>query len=228
MSGVIPPSILTYNFPFKLNNPEFVTIAFPFSVRIDKIWFTGNNDLYNGVAGDWFESGRGIKLAAWKTRNTKIQHGQYDAPSDMTAFFGCDVAKPYLAQADENLKPTMWLGNPDDSIDGMQANNVAFVWNQMGFRSTAKSAPELNDPANTGWTNPSWNEGEFNQYSYKTDLSIMQIDEMLSVFPYKYTGNWDDYSDNAATIQIHVAYTGIWVPDLATAPEPVWTDWWND
>lgn len=228
MSGVIPPSILTYEFPFRLNNQDFITVAFPFSVRIEKIWFTGTDDLYDGVAGDWFEAGRGIKLAAWKSKNTKVQHDPLDSPSDMTAFFGCDVSKPYLSIPDEALKPTMWLGNPDDGVEGSETNHVSFFSTQFGFRSSAKGAPALNDPANTGWANPNWDELEFNEYSYKTDLSIMQIDEMLNIFPYNYTGNWDNYTDGIALLQIHVAYTGVWVPDQATAPEGAWTAWWND
>jgi hypothetical protein len=228
MSGIIPPSIITYNLPFHLYGDKYVSVAFPFRVRIENIWFSANQDLFNGVDGDWFDAERTLKLAAWKSRNTKIQMNPYDMPSDMTNFFGSDPEKPYLIVPDESLKPTMYLGNQDDRPEGQAAQVTALNSGLLAFRSTAKGAPEIDDPANVGWGNTSWDETEWAQNTYKTDLSIMNTDEILSVFVYNSGGNWDNYENGSANITIHIAYTGMWSPDTQSAPTPAWDAWWND
>lgn len=229
MSGITPPSIVTYTMPFSLNSDNFTVVAFPFRVKIEKIWFTANQYIFNGVSGDRFEAERQLKLAAWKSKNTNIQMNNYDNPSDGTAFFGSDPSKPYFITPDETLKPTLWLGNQDDRPSGQIAQNTGIIWsNIMSFRSTAKSAIAFNDPKNVGWNNPSWNEEEWAANTYKTDLAVMDTDEMLSVFVYNSDGNWDGYVDNDADITIHVSYTGMWNPEKQSAPTPQWNAWWND
>lgn len=229
MSGIIPPSIVTYTVPFSLDSERFVTVAFPFRVKLEEIWFTTNQFIFNGVDGDRFAAERVLKLAAWKAKNTKIQMNAYDNPSDQTAFFGGDPAKPYFITPDESLKPTLYLGNQDDRPTGQAAQNDGIMWNNlMSFRSTAKKGVNAQHPNNVGWGNPSWDEAEWTANTYKTDLTIMDTDEMLSVFVYAQGGNWDNYGDGVAEVTIHIAYTGMWNPDQQSAPTPQWNAWWND
>lgn len=225
MSGIIPPSIVTYDLPVDLSSFRYISVSFPFRVKIEKIWFTGDQTLFNGV-GDFYGD-RELKLAAFKVKNTKTQHDPVDAPSDGTNFFGTLTEKPYIMQPDETLKPTMWLGNPDSRPAG-QVVQVAGLGGGYVFRSTTKSAPEIDDPANVGWTNGGWSEEEFNLYSYKTDLSIMNTDEMLGMFVYNSAGDWGDYVNGSAYVTIHVAYSGAAFQDAQSAPVSPWTPWIED
>jgi hypothetical protein len=226
MSGIIPPSIVTYDIPLDFGSSRYISVSFPFRVQIQGIWFTTDSNILSGTEGGYFDSEREVKLAAFKVKNAKTIRTPSDGPSDGTNFFGSDTEKPYIMQPDESLKPTLWLGNPDSRPDGqvVQLNGPigGFV-----FRSTRRMAPEINDPVNTGWTNPNWSEEDFNQYSYKTDLSVMNTDEILVLFPYDSSGNWDGYSGDAL-ISVSVAYTGVPFPDAQSAPTPLWTDWINN
>jgi hypothetical protein len=227
MSGIIPPSIVTYDMPLDLGSSKYISVSFPFRVVVQQVWFTTDSNILNGTEGGYFDAERVVKLAAFKVKNTKTLASQLQDPTDGTNFFGTDTAKPYIMQPDESLKPTLWLGNPDSRPEGQVVQLVGFGGGFV-FRSTSKTAPEINDPANVGWGNPDWSEEDFNQYSYKTELAVMNTDEVLVIFPYNSSGNWDNYTNGSALISINIAYTGAPFPAAQSAPTPLWTDWIND
>jgi hypothetical protein len=226
MSGIIPPSIINYEWTVKQYDNSFLNVSFPFRVNITSLWFTTqtlwneNDGLDEGVDIDG--SQRTLKLAAVKTKNSKTQHSVYDPPTDITWGFSEFI---YGDGPDESAKPTMWLGNPDDaptdSLGAFSTGSGNNYWT-LSRRSTAKSLVETNN-----FYNLDWNENEYNANTYVADVAMMNTDEMLQLFVYNSNGNWDDY-ENDAKVTISIAYTGAWAENQASATPKVWTEWWND
>jgi hypothetical protein len=226
MSGIIPPSIVNYEWTVKTNDNSFLNVSFPFRVKITSLWFT-TQQLWNGTDGldegnNIDGSQRELKLAAIKAKNSKTQHSVYDPPTDYTWGFSPFV---YDDGIDEDLKPTMWLGNPDDaptdSLGAWVTGGFDNYWS-LSRRSTAKSLVETNN-----FYNDDWNQNEYNANTYVADVAIMNTDEMLQLFVYNSNGNWGDY-ENDAKVTISIAYTGAWAEDQASATPKEWTSWWND
>jgi hypothetical protein len=233
MSGIIAPSIVNFEWTVKQTDPSFLNVSFPFRVKIEKIWFTTQapSDGYglwhtlNGEGGNTSvnleTTERLLRLAAFKSKNSKTQHGIYDNPTDLMAVFN-DAG--YNEDIDETLKPTMWLGNPDEGIGkfGAFSTSGGIFGSTPSLRSTAV-API--DKAQA--TNSSWNETEYNANTYLADVAIMNTDEMLQLFVYNADGDWTDYND-LGKVTISVAYTGIHDTEAASATAKPWTAWWND
>jgi hypothetical protein len=233
MTGIIAPSIVNYDWTVKQTDPSFLNVSFPFRVKIEKIWFTTQapSDGYglwhtlNGEGGDMSvdieTTERLLRLAAFKSKNSKTQHGIYDNPTDLMSVFN-DAG--YDGNIDETLKPTMWLGNPDDAAGriGAFSTSGGIFGSTPSLRSTA-STPV--DKAQA--TNSSWSENEYNANTYLADVAIMNTDEMLQLFVYNDDGDWTDYND-LGKVTISVAYTGIHDTEKASATAKTWTDWWND
>lgn len=226
MSGVIPPSIINYDWTVRVNDNSFLNVSFPFRVKLLSIWFTtqkiwnGTDGLYQGTnIGD---TERTLKLAAVKTKHSKQQWSVYDPPTDWTWGFSPFV---YDNGPDESLKPTMWLGNPDDaptnSLGTWATGGVANYW-QLSQRSTDSSLVATNN-----FTNDDWNQNEYNAHTYVADVAVMNTDEMLQLFVYNSNGDWSGY-DNDAKVTISIAYTGMWYEDMASTTPKQWTDWWYD
>jgi hypothetical protein len=231
MSGIIPPSIVNYDWTVKESDPSYLNVSFPFRVKIQSIWFTtqqsfGSND------GLWANDGEGgsvsvnttdrrLSLAAIKTKNSKTQHSQYDNPTEWMYGFQ-DVE--YDGSVDEDLKPTMWLGNPDEGIGkfGAWATQPYFGNGTLDLRSTAV-API--DQAHA--INYSWSESEYNANTYLADVAVMNTDEFLQLFVYAHSGDWTGYQDDAK-VTISVAYTGMHNEEAVSAPAKLWYEWWND
>lgn len=229
MSGIIPPSIVNYDWIVKSDDPSYLNVSFPFRVKIEKIWFT-TQQIYGATAGLWQGDGttldiettdRVLALAVIKNKNSKTQHGIYDNPSDWAFGFENVV---YDGVVNEDLKPTMWLGNPDDAAGRIGAWSTQQYWGNsaLDLRSTA-AAPI--DKARA--FNNSWNESEWNANTYLADVAIMNTDESLQMFIYNKSGNWTGYEDDAK-VTISVAYTGVHAEDQASATAKPWTAWWND
>jgi hypothetical protein len=225
MHGIIPPSVVNYEWTVKVNDSSFLNVSFPFRVKITKLWFTtqtlwnGNDGLDEGNNIDG--SDRILKLAAIKTKNAKTQHSVYDPPTDYTWGFSPFV---YGDGPNENLKPTMWLGNPDDAEGrlGAFATGTSNNYWTLSRRSTAGMLVETNN-----FYNDDWNSSEHTANTYVADVSIMNTDEMLQLFVYNSSGNWDNY-ENDAKVTISIAYTGVWSENEASATPKEWTSWWND
>lgn len=226
MSGIIPPSIVTYTYRVDRNWSNYVNVSFPFRTKIEQVWFTGDTKLFRD--DNQFGTERGLKLAAIKSRNPKNPVDQYDYPSDWNNFFGTYPEEGGIWwNANENLKPTMWIGNPDDRPAGEAVQFAGFDYWGAGFRSTAKGAPEVGSVENGWWMNNAWNNNEYNARRYKSDLSIMNPDEMLTLLVYSYTGDWDWYEGDA-NVTIHVSYTGLSEVGSDAAGNAPWYDWWYD
>lgn len=232
MSGIIPPSIVNYRWQVRINDPSFLNVSFPFRVKIESIWFTtstvydGSDGLWEGVAGDFMETERTLKLCAFKAKNAANPVDNLDSPTDFGAFFGGQTG--YGVSTDESLKPTMWLGNPDDAAGriGAFAAGSGFSW-LPSLRSTARTAPLFGSEDNSVMANIAWSEEEWDTRAYKTDMAVMNVDEMLQIFVYNYAGDWTGYENNAF-VDIHVAYSGMWNEDAISAPAREFTTWWND
>ena len=229
MSGIIPPSVVTYDWTVAINNPSYLNVSFPFRVKIEKIWFT-TQQIYGATAGLWqgdeqtidIETcDRVLALAVVKNKNSKTQHNIYDNPSDWMLGFE-DVV--WDGNTDETLKPTMWLGNPDDAAGRIGAWNTQQYWGNgaLDLRSTAATPI---DKARV--FNNSWGESEWNANTYLADVAVMNTDESLQMFVYNADGDWSGY-ENDAKVTISVAYTGIWDEDAVSAPAKPFTEWWND
>ena len=226
MSGIIPPSIVTYSYQVDRDFTSYVNVSFPFRVKIENIWFTGDRLLISENDYNWEDSARGLKLAGIKAANPRNPDAEWNAPSDWANFFGVNEGDSGdVWQADEDLKPTMWMGNPDDRPAGTTIQFLGTPWWDNGFRSTAATAPAKDSPTNPNWYNQ--NADGPGDRGYKTDLSIMNPDEILSLFVYDYTGNWDYYADydKYATVNIHVAYTGIHDAPVGAGPTRIWGPW---
>jgi hypothetical protein len=229
MSGIIAPSIVNYDWTVRQSDPSYLNVSFPFRVKIESIWFT-TQQVYGTTAGLWQgdeqtvdieTTERLLRLAAVKTKNSKTQHSQYDNPSDF--MFGFEDGTWDFVPNGE-LKPTMWLGNPDDAAGRIGAFGTQQFYGSgaLDLRSTA-STPV--DKAHA--INYSWNEAEYNANTYLTDVAIMNTDEILQMFVYSDGGDWDGY-ENDAKVTISVAYTGIHDTEAASASAKTWTAWWND
>jgi len=229
MSGIIPPSVVNYDWTVRTDDPSYINVSFPFRVKIEKIWFT-TQQLYGATAGLWQgdeetvdieTTERLLRLAAIKVKNSKTQHDIYDNPSDWVFGFE-DVA--WDGEVNEELKPTMWLGNPDDAAGriGAFGTQPYFGSGLLDLRSTA-AAPI--DKAHA--INYSWNEEQHNANTYLTDVAVMNTDEILQMFVYADGGDWSGYDDDAK-VTISVAYTGMHAEDAVSAAAKPWTEWWND
>jgi hypothetical protein len=223
MSGINAPSIVTYSYEVDLNFDNYVNVSFPFRVKIDKIWFTGDRLLISETDNGWTDAARGLKLAGLKSANPRNPDAAWNAPSDWANFFGGTSGD--WADGDEDLKPTMWMGDPDDRPEGTTVQWAGTPYYGNGFRSSSASAPAIDSPSNPTWYND--NTDGPNNRGYKTDLSIMNPDEILSLFVYDYTGDWSYYNDydKRAVVNIHIAYTG--APDVAdgAGPTRLWGPW---
>lgn len=226
MSGIIPPSIVNYDWIVKDADPSYLNVSFPFRVKIDAIWFTTQkiygvtNGLYEGVV-DLATTERKLSLAAFKTKNSKKQWTSTDNPTDHMSVFE-DV--PYGTPLNELLKPAMWLGNPDDAAGrvGAWAAGSGFGGSELNQRSTAVA------PIGQGHAfNSSWSEEEHNAQTYLTDIAVMNTDEFLQLFIYASGGDWTDYADDGK-VTISIAYSGMWSEGAVSAPAKTWLDWWND
>ena len=227
MSGIIPLSIVNYDWTVKINNPSFLNVSFPFPVKIDKIWFT-TQQMYGDTSGLWQGDGetvdlltteRTLALAVSKTKNSKTQHGIYDNPSDY--MYGFENVG-YQGQPSDLLKPTMWLGNPDDAEGrtGAFSTSSGFFGSELSLRSTAKSLVEKARVQNS-----SWSEEEFDAQTYLANVAIMNTDEFLQLWVYNSEGDWAGY-ENDAKVTISVAYTGIHSIEADSAKP--WEPWYTD
>ena len=223
MSGIIPQSIVTYSYEVDLDFSNYVNVSFPFAVKIESVWFTGDRLLISETDTGWVDAARGLKLAGIKSANPRNPDAEWNAPSDWANFFG-GTSGDWDA-ADESLKPTMWMGNPDDRPAGTVIQWAGTPWYDNGFRSSAKSAPAVGSSSNPFWYND--NADGPNNRGYKTDLSIMNPDEILSLFVYDYTGDWDFYNDydKRAVVNIHIAYTGVADTPSGAGPTRLWGPW---
>jgi len=232
MSGITPPSIVNYEWTVRQSDPSFLNVSFPFRVKIESIWFTTQQN-YGATSGLWGTTDNGtvdvetterqLSLSVTKTKNTKTQYSQYDNPTEFMYVFE-NIG--YNQIVDETLKPTMWLGNPDNAAGkiGAFAASSAIVGSQLSLRSTAATPVDKGNAFNTSWA---YNETNFNQRAYLADVAIMNTDEFLQVFPYASDGDWTGY-ENDAIVTISIAYTGIHDTDAVSASAKPWTAWWND
>jgi hypothetical protein len=230
MSGIIAPSVVNYDWTVRINDPSYLNVSFPFRVKIESIWFT-TQQLFGPTAGLWQgdeqtvdieTTERLLRLAAIKSKNSKTQHNIYDNPSDWV--FGFDDGA-YNFGPNEELKPTMWLGNPDDADGRVGAWGTQQFWGNgaLDLRSTAVTPIDKAHAWNNSW----YNETLHNANTYLTDVAIMNTDEILQLFVYEDGGNWSGYEEDAKVI-ISVAYTGIADDSAVSAPAKPWTEWWND
>jgi hypothetical protein len=229
MSGIIAPSIVNYDWTVKVNDPSFLNVSFPFRVKIVSMWFT-TQQVYTETAGFWQGDGttldvettdRVLALAAFKTKNSKTQHSIYDNPTELVyPFENID----YDQSVNEELKPTMWLGSPDDAAGrvGAWATDGGFFGNNLNLRSTAVSPIEKSRVLNSSWSEEEWNER-----TYLADAAVMNTDEFIQMFVYNAGGDWDGY-DNDAKVTISIAYTGMFGEDTQSASAKTWLEWWND
>jgi hypothetical protein len=229
MSGIIAPSIVNYDWTVRVNNPSYLNVSFPFRVKIVSMWFT-TQQVYTETAGFWQgnettldieTTDRVLALAAFKMKNSKTQHGTYDNPTDMVYPFE-DV--DYGGEPNADLKPTMWLGNPDAAAGRVGAFSAdgGFFGNTLSLRSTAVTPIEKSRALNSSWSEEEWNER-----TYLADAAVMNTDEFLQMFVYNEAGDWDGY-ENDAKVTISIAYTGMSGEDAQSASVKTWTDWWND
>jgi hypothetical protein len=229
MSAIIPPSIVNYDWTVKVNNPSFLNVSFPFRVKIVSMWFT-TQQIYTETDGFWQGDGetldietteRVLALAAFKTKNSKTQHSIYDNPTELVyPFENID----YNQSVNEELKPTMWLGNPDAAAGrvGAWSSDGGLFGNNLNLRSTAVSPIEKSRVLNS-----SWNEEEWNERTYLADAAVMNTDEFLQMFVYNVGGDWSGY-ENDAKVTISIAYTGMSGEDAQSASAKTWLEWWNN
>jgi hypothetical protein len=235
MSGAAAPQILTLTYDVGLNFDQYVNLSFPFRVRIGKIWFTADERLSGG-----YDQGfaREARLGGIKTRNAKFAG---DTVSDFAPFFGGSNTRYGW---DNDLKPYMWLGDPDARPAG-QVIQYDNTWNNdANWRSTygvpapastknalfgESSRPyahvdaeyDAADLLNPYWDNWDWvSTEEWEEKRYKTDQSILNPDEFLSLFIFNDGGDWGDYTD-PAPVTIFVEYTSVSGPD-DSSPTRTW------
>ena len=232
MSGIIAPSIVNYEWRVRTDDPSFLNVSFPFRVRLEKIWFTTQQN-YGATSGLWGTTDGGtvdietterqLSLSVIKTKNTKTQYSQYDNPTEYMYVFERIVCDDIV---DETLKPTMWLGNPDDAAGKIGAFSSAsgIVGNQLSLRSTAVTPVDKSYAYNTSW---GWDEALFNERAYLADVAVMNTDEFLQIFPYASDGDWTGYEDDAI-VTISIAYSGMFGEEAVSASTKPWTAWWND
>ena len=230
MSGIIPPSVVNYDWTVRTNDPSYLNVSFPFRVKIESIWFT-TQQVYNGTSGLWQgdeetvdieTTERLLRLAVIKSKNSKTQHDIYDNPCDWVFGFE-DVA--WDGDVNEALKPTMWLGNPDNADGRVGAWGTQQYWGNgaLDLRSTAATPIDKAHAFNNSW----YPIEEHNANTYLTDVAVMNTDEMLQMFVYSDGGNWAGYEDDAK-VTISVAYTGMSKEEAKSATAKPWVEWWND
>lgn len=234
---IIAPSIVTYEYLVSNFNNSFINVSFPYKVAIKGIWFTADNRMLNGTAptGTVFgESGRILRLTAQKAKSPRTIVSAIDPPSDWAPFFGYDEPENQTdwVYGNSAFKPTVWLGIPENAPAGIYKDASTqyvsnYYSNQQAFRSSTGYAPGLNDANNPYWGNNGWNSGEFAANKYKTEMGIMNPDEVLNMFVWQDGGDWTDY-DNSATVTIHVAYTGVSPSTEKADPQAPWDAWWYD
>lgn len=237
MSGIIAPSVVTYEYMVSTFNNSFINMSFPFKVRITGIWFTADERMLNGTieSGTILENaGRILRLTAHKSKSPRKIISQYDPPSDWAPFFGYDEPENQTdwVYGSQEFKPTIWLGLPEQAPAGVYKdattqyalNEVSY---QEAFRSSTGTAPALDDSHNPYWGNNGWNSGQFAANKYKTDMGILTPDEVLNMFVWQDGGDWTDYG-NDGTVTIHVAYTGISESTGTQHANAPWAAWWND
>ena len=236
MSGIIAPSIVSYEYMVGDLNNSFINVTFPFKVQIEGIWFTADRRMLEGTFdGDLFEdAGRTLVLSAQKAKSPRTVLSAVDTPTDWAPFFGYDAPEDQtdVVYGSNEFKPTIWLGLPEDAPVGMYKDATTqyinnYYDNSASFRSSTGYAPELNDAHNPYWGNNGWNSGEFAANKYKTNMSILNPDEILTMFVYSDDGDWTDYNDDG-TVTIHVAYTGVSETMEKADPKTPWVTWWND
>lgn len=232
MSGIIAPSIVNYEWTVRDNDPSFLNVSFPFRVKIESIWFTTQQN-YGATSGLWGTTDnetvdvetteRKLSLAVIKSKNSKTQHNAIDNPTDLV--WGFEDVSTYGGSIDEDLKPTMWLGNPDDAAGriGAFASSSWVGGSVSSLRSTAVALVDKGTAFNNSWDN----ETEYDARKYATDVAIMNTDEFLQMFVYANGGDWTGYEDDAK-VTISVAYTGIHGSNTPSASAKPWTAWWND
>lgn len=233
MSGIVPPSIVTYQYTVSNTFDTYVNVSFPFRVRITDVWFTGDRKLLGGTSltGNVLDSSfRVLKLSALKAKSPKNILSDYDPPSDWAPFFGAIDANENTSP-DSSLKPTIWLGLPDaataEVLKDSTTQYLGQPWSDAGFRSSTGQAPTKDSVHNPYFNNNGWNETQYNQYKYQTDIAVMNPDEMLSLFVYNDSGDWTDY-DGTGIATIHIAYTGVGSGIEPGATKAPWSDWWYD
>lgn len=245
MAGAAAPQIITLTYNVDTNFSEYVNLSFPFRVKIGRIWFTADERLSGGPNNGY---DREARLGAIKTRNARTLAN--DAPSDWAPFFGGGDNR---YDWNNNFKPYMWLGNPDDRPEG-QVIQYDDTWgNDINWRSTYSQAAPIGknnaifaqssrpyahntdidpeaDSKNPYWDNWGWNSTEeWEEKRYKTDQSILNSDEFLSLFVFSDGGDWDDYVDDnennynyrLAPVTIFVEYTAVSGAD-DSSPTRIW------
>lgn len=234
MSGIVPPSIVTYQYVVDNDFSHYVNVSFPFRVRIKEVWFTGDQrllgqDLWDSQAN----SNRILTLAGMKSKSPKAVLSSYDTPTDWAPFFGYDNPgnQDGWVWGSEQFKPQVWLGLPDqqnqETLRNQTTQFAGTPYYGAGFRSSS-AAPVAKDAfENPYWGNDGWSWEEFGQHKYKTDMGVMNPDEMVSFFLYQSGGNWDNYQgDGIATICI--AYEGVGAGVEPGAVATPWSDWFYD
>lgn len=237
MSGIIAPSIVSYEYLVSSLNNSFINVSFPFKVQIEGIWFTADRRMLDGsieVGNILEDAGRTLVLSAQKSKSPRTVLSAVDTPTDWAPFFG------YNDPEDQNdtvfgsneFKPTIWLGLPEDAPAGTYKDATTQYINNnydnsAAFRSSTGFAPELGDAHNPYWGNSGWSSGQFAANKYKTDMAILNPDEILNMFVWQADGDWTDY-DGEGVVAIHVAYTGVSETVEKEDPKTPWTAWWND
>lgn len=234
MSGIIPPSILTLQYAVDKDFKKYVNLSFPYRVEIESIWFTADDALSgrgidNVEGNDPWALERILRLGAVKQRNSIRPTSTGDYPSDVNLVWspGFNWYGP-SNDITINEKPTIWFGNPDNRGDVDDENpetpeqEVSYdAWwdTDVIYRSTARPLPSKNRMSK--WYNYGWDEEEFNELAYATNLAIMGQDEFLSLFVYPDGGNWDDYENTSGIVTIFVQYTGVGGTP-ADRPDRIW------
>lgn len=219
MSGIVPPSILTLQYAVDKSFKKYVNLSFPYRVKIENVWFTADDGLsgrgYDGLEGNSPESlDRTLRLGGVKQRNASTSN---NAASDINLIWA-NSFNWYGPSTDltPNDKPSIWFGLPDDRSEVADANpdtpeqevQLDGWWDTNNvYRSTARPMPSIDRMSY--WFNYGWNETEFNTNKYKTDLSVLNSDEILSLFVYDDGGDWNDYVDGSGLVTIFVQYTGV-------------------
>lgn len=216
------------------NFSHYVNVSFPFRVRITNVWFTGDQrllgqDLWDSQAN----SNRILMLGAIKSKSPKAVLNSYDTPTDWAPFFGYDNPgnQDGWVWGTEQYKPQVWLGLPDqqnqETLRDQTTQFAGTPYYGAGFRSSSAQPPAKDDWQNPYWGNDGWSLAEFAQHKYKTDMGVMNPDEMVSFFVYQSGGNWDNYqSDGIATICI--AYEGVGAGIEPGETATPWSDWFYD
>lgn len=230
MAGTSAPQILTLTYFVGDGFNLYVNVSFPYRAKVTKVWFTTDDDL----AGSW-EDERVARLGGIKSRNARYAG---DEVSDWAPFFGGSDA---MFSINEDLKPVVWLGNPDLRPEGLVVQEGPFT---TGYRSTVgvpapsstKSAlvgkssrpyayvnPQdaENDANNPYWYNWGWSdEPEYLAKRYKSDQGILNPDEVLSLFIYADGGDWGSYP-GPGLVTIFVEYADASGAD-DSAPTRLW------